>query len=198
MILKRNRLFTQEANMRKIIISAGVIVLIALAVFLFSAMGQDISDENRADMRLLASESDGENRREITAPQGISGVDSPDVSFITSSNPYCYQPNPDEDVCYINFRYTYVSSAPATYMRYLTIEIGDDLRANYRSFFDDSITVLYAMQGPGFKVSCGAAGDNLAEDENFGKQYSYTIRAEDSNEAKSANYGSLLCPPFLP
>ena len=184
--------------MGRLLLPAGVIALVAMTFFLFNAFGQDISSGESSDNRLLFSETDGENRREIYAPGETSGIESPDLDFITSSNPYCYQPDPAEDICFINFRYTYIKSDPSPYMVYLTIKIDGELRANYRSFFDNTITVHYDMNGPGFKVSCGEPGENDEEDPDFGKKYAYHIMAEDSNALKSSNYGSLYCPPFLP
>jgi hypothetical protein len=56
--------------------------------------------------------------------------------------------------------------------------------------------VPYNMLGQGVKVSCGNAG--AGGNPQLGNAYAYTIRARDSSNLGSANYGTVYCPPFTP
>jgi hypothetical protein len=52
------------------------------------------------------------------------------------------------------------------------------------------------MLGEGFKVACGALG--AGGNPKLGNAYAYTIRARDSANLKSANYGTAYCPAYNP
>lgn len=183
--------------MHKQLLPAGVIALVSVTLFLFNASGQVVEvGDGKGDL-LVVSETDGENLREVYTPEDISSTAPTTLNSYITSNPYCFQPDPAEDVCYINIRYIYFNSDP-TYMRYVTIKIDGKLVANYRGFFDTSISTHYGMNGSGFKVSCGEPGDNSEADPLFGKRYSYVIEGGDASDGKVSNSGSLLCPPFSP
>ena len=68
--------------------------------------------------------------------------------------------------------------------------------AHTQGFFQTSMYVPYNMLGQGFKVPCGKPGDG--GDPQLGNAYGYTIRARDSANLGSANYGTVYCPPFTP
>jgi hypothetical protein len=68
--------------------------------------------------------------------------------------------------------------------------------AHTQGFFQTSMYVPYSMLGQGVKVVCGAPG--AGGDPQMGKAYGYTIRARDSANLSSANYGTVYCPPFTP
>jgi hypothetical protein len=50
------------------------------------------------------------------------------------------------------------------------------------------------MNPSGYKVACGAANSSGLRE--WGKSYAYTIRARDSANLGSANYGTVTCPPY--
>ena len=68
--------------------------------------------------------------------------------------------------------------------------------AHTQGFFQTSMYVPYNMLGQGVKVACGAKG--AGGDQNLGAAYAYTIRARDSANLSSANYGTVYCPPYTP
>jgi hypothetical protein len=68
--------------------------------------------------------------------------------------------------------------------------------AHTQGFFQTSMYVPYNMLGQGIKVACGSPG--AGGDPGLGKAYAYTIRARDSANLGSANYGTVYCPPFTP
>jgi len=140
-------------------------------------------------------ETQGDSIREVV-PTGNSAPQSPNIGFIDSPSATCYQPDPREDVCYLNWYYVSVNAAP-NYMITMTLTlnaIGEVARV--QGFFQTSMYVPYNMFDRGFKVSCGAAGAGGNPD--LGNAYAYTIRARDSAGLASANYGTIYCPAYRP
>lgn len=127
-------------------------------------------------------------------PGGEAGIDAdgPAASSLTSNLPTCYQPDPARNACYINWDYISVASDPADYMRYMTVTIGSRIRVVYRGFFQDGMYITNEMNGRGFKVACGGFG--ASGDPSMGLEYSYSVIAQDSNNATAGSYGSVWCP----
>jgi hypothetical protein len=182
--------------MRKLFIPIVLAVLTLVAVFglIDKARGQvPPPPEGR---QLLKSETVGDSVREIYAPSIVEGPESPDISFIDSPTAGCYQPDPSVDECYINWYYMSVSASP-NYMIAMTVTLNSiGPVARYAGFFQTSMYVPFNMQDRGFKVACGplGAGGNA----QLGNAYGYTIRARDSANLRSANYGTVYCPAFVP
>ncbi len=184
--------------MRKILIPilfAPLLLLALLGVYSIASGQIDISQGASPD-RLVASESDGENTRAIYAPADAPPGEAPTISFIDSPTATCYQPDHTQDACYINWYYMSVSASP-NYMITMTAvinEIGPVIR--YHGFFQTSMYAPFNMQDRGIKVACGALGEGGVPD--WGKAYAYTLRARDSANLKSANYGTVYCPAYIP
>lgn len=182
--------------MRKLLIPlvlAGVL-LIALLAFFQKVHGQ--TGANQGGEVTLSSESQGENTREIYAPAGDATAQSspqqPDIGFIDSPSAVCYQPDPAQDSCFINWYYLSVSASP-NYMISMTVMLNNfGIVASTSGFFQTSMYVPYNMLGQGFKVACGPKG--AGGNPYLGNAYAYTIRARDSAGLKSANYGTVYCP----
>ena len=88
-------------------------------------------------------------------------------------------------------------SADPNYMITMTVKLNDfGFVAQYHGFFQTSMYVPYNMNPDGYKVACGALGEG--GNPNWGKAYGYTIRARDSANLGSANYGSVICPAYTP
>ena len=183
--------------MRKL---AGVsLVLIVLVVAIFGkireARGQDPS--NPDGQLVILQEVEGEDVREITSDRGENSIDNTIlIGFIDSPTATCYQPDRRVDECYINWYYMSVNAAPALYMLWLEVEIAGRKVSRTNGFFQSSMYIPYNMLGDGFRVSCGAL--NSGGDPQFGSSYSYTIRARDSNNQNATNFGSVLCPAYIP
>lgn len=135
-------------------------------------------------------------RRESEMRARSQGSNVPQISFIDSPTTVCYQPDPALDVCWINWYYLSVDANP-NYMICMeaTINVVGKV-ARYQGFFQTSMYAPYNMHDRGFRVACGAAG--AGGDPNRGNAYAWTIRAKDSANLGSANYGTVLCPPFAP
>ena len=121
------------------------------------------------------------------------GGASPEIGFIISDNPGCYQPDPAVDRCLISFSRLAVDASP-NYMVTLTLEINGRFIARYGGFFQTGMDLGGTPLGQGIKVPCGKRNEGGVP--TMGRKYTYTLRAEDSATLKSANYGTLWCPPF--
>lgn len=147
---------------------------------------------------ILQQETQDENVRQISAPDSSAplSVNSPDIGFIDSPSATCYQPDPDQNICYINWYYLSVSASP-NYMIAMTVTLNTIGNIAYTTgFFQTSMYVPYNMYDKGFKVACGSLG--AGGQPNLGNAYAYTIRAKDSSNLTSANYGTVLCPAYTP
>jgi hypothetical protein len=176
----------------------GIVVVLALALGLTlgTALGQ--GEDAGGVESVITSETEGDNQRVITGPSDVLSVSSSDavnIGFIDSPTAMCYQPDPVQDVCYINWYYLSVGASP-NYMITMTLTLNPRVVAHYQGFFQTSMYAPYNMHGQGFKVACGTlgAGGNPA----LGKAYAYTIRARDSAGLSSANYGTAYCPAYVP
>ena len=120
------------------------------------------------------------------------------IGFIDSPAPTCRRVK-DND-CRINWQYLAVDASP-NYMIDLWVFIDDALVAKTSGFFQTSLYVDNAHLGDGFPVRCGPADTTPAPVPtpsfalHYGKSYRYTIRARDSANLYSANYGTVVCPP---
>jgi hypothetical protein len=103
---------------------------------------------------------------------------------------------PTEDACYINWYYMSVDAAPS-YMIAMTATINAIGHvARYSGFFQTGMYVPFQMNGPGFRVPCGPLG--AGGNGSLGNAFSWTIRARDSANLRSANYGTVYCPAYTP
>jgi hypothetical protein len=140
---------------------------------------------------------------EQAGPAGSISLDpnSPDaLTSFTISNPYCYQPDPSVDQCYINFRFIQAtdnqSSAP--YMTWLTINISGKTRFSATAFFEGTITYSYSMIPDGLKVPCGAPNAGGAGNQ-YGFVYGVVVTPLDSSRnPMSTDIANATCPAYAP
>jgi hypothetical protein len=158
------------------------------------ARGQD--PVQPAKPGVASRETQGDNVREITAPPGNNSPPNLSISFIDSPSVACYQPDPAQNACYINWYYMSVNANP-NYMIAMTVTLNTiGIVARTHGFFQTSMYTPYNMFGNGFKVECGALGSGGHG--QMGKAYAWTITAKDSSNLGSANYGSVYCPAYIP
>ena len=131
-------------------------VLLAAVFGMFQvAGGQTMQPADRP--AAAGVEAQGENRREVSAPAGLS-PDAPLISFIDSPTAACYKPDPAQNVCYINWYYMSVSASP-NYVISMTATINAiGPVARYQGFFQTSMYVPYNMAGNGFRVPVRSPG----------------------------------------
>lgn len=119
-------------------------------------------------------------------------INSPDISFIDSASPTCYQPIAGTGACYIQWDYLGVSANSGTYVISMTVTIDDHIRAYHSGFFQSSMLIPSGMTDPGYKVACGLPGSGGTA--NWGNIYTFEIHARESTGLTAANYGSVTCP----
>jgi hypothetical protein len=172
--------------------SVPVILAAVLLLAAFVAIG--VVAGQAADPGVLRREVQGASVREILAPPGSVAPQQPSIGFIDSPSATCFQPDPAQNACYINWYYLSVDASP-NYMITMTAILNDfGPAAHTQGFFQTSMYVPFNMLGQGFKVPCGALGSG--GDSQLGAAYGYTIRARDSAALGSANYGTVYCPPY--
>jgi hypothetical protein len=183
--------------MLKIALSIGIVALALLLAFVWlpaaSSQGQPLQSQQVA----ATQEVQGENMREVEVPAGSGSPQSPsepNIGFIDSPTAVCYQPNHNQNVCYINWYYMSVSASP-NYVITMTATLNTyGPVAHAQGFFQTSMYLPYNMLGDGFRVACGALGSG--GNPSLGAAYAYTIRARDSAGLGSANYGTVYCPAY--
>jgi hypothetical protein len=188
--------------MRKLFIPIVVAVILLIALFgaLRVARARGLVLPGQGGEVVLKSETLEGNTRQITAPEGaspaVSDPNLPLIGFIDSPTAACVQPDPAKNECFINWYYIAVDANP-NYMVTMIVNLNDfGFVARYDGFFQTSMYAPYNMNPQGYKVVCGAPG--VGGFPGWGKSYSYTIRARDSNNLGSANYGTVVCPPYTP
>jgi hypothetical protein len=182
--------------MRRIFLPFIISGLLLAAIFGLLQIANGQAPTNSSGDEVLQSESQGENVREISAPSGADQPQEPNIGFIDSPTSTCYQPDPKQDACYLNWYYMSVSASP-NYMIAMTVTINTvGVVARIGGFFQTSMYAPYSMFDRGFKLSCGALG--AGGNPQLGQAYSWTINARDSSNLKSANYGTTYCPAYVP
>ncbi len=150
--------------MRKALLSIalGLTLMIALIGAFQVARSQSGTDPGGGELKLLAQETEGDNTREITGPADSVGItpqtSAPNIGFIDLPTSTCYQPDPAQDTCYINWYYISVSASP-NYIISMTVDLnafGQVIR--YAGFFQTSMYAPDNMQDRGIKVACGKLG----------------------------------------
>jgi hypothetical protein len=178
--------------MRKLTVPLALAVLLLATAFI--AIG--VAWGQGSGPQIVNHETQGNNVREITSPPDGAVPQQPNIGFIDSPSATCYQPDPAQNTCYISWYYLSVDASP-NYMITMTAFLNNfGPVAHTQGFFQTSMYVPYSMLGQGFKVVCGSPG--AGGDPQLGNAYAYTIRARDSANLGSANYGTVYCPPFTP
>jgi hypothetical protein len=141
-----------------------------------------------------------------TAQAGPAGSINPNPSSpnsltsFTVSNPYCYQPDPNLNQCYINIRSIQAvdNQSTAPFMTWLTISISDTTRLGATAFFEGTILYTYDMAPGGLKVPCGAPNAS-GLGASYGFLYPVKITPLDSTRAvMSTDTAEVTCPAYAP
>jgi hypothetical protein len=179
--------------MRKLSVSLLIAGLLLASAFTLARSVQGQDGNSSAGAAGVPHEIEEVNTREVRAPEGAR---EPTISFVEVTTPFCYQPNPTEDTCYINWASMNVAAVP-TGMAAMTVTIqGLGIVARYEAFFQDAMTVTHEMHGSGFQVACGGPGAGGRS--QLGHRYDWTIEGEDINGTTSSSSDALYCPPFSP
>jgi hypothetical protein len=178
--------------MKRLFHKRTVQVSLLIAVLLPLVFGMVASTEGPAGVR---REVEGDNVREARAAAEAQGA-APLISLVEALTPYCYQPDPRRNDCYVNWYRMSVDAAPSS-MSAMTVTIqAVGPVARYQGFFQQAITVTHDMNGQGFMLPCGSPG--AGGNAGLGNGYDWTIAAEDASGNTSTSSGVLYCPPFTP
>ncbi len=179
--------------MRKLIFSLFLAFLLGAATL---GLIQTARGQGSGVPGILTRETQGENQREIEGSTEDAGIQQPNIGFIDSPSATCYQPDPARDACYLTWYYLSVDAAP-NYMITMTLSLNNSGPvAHTQGFFQTSMYIPYSMLGDGIKVACGSLG--ASGNPQLGNAYAYTVRARDSANLGSANYGTAYCPAYQP
>lgn len=133
-----------------------------------------------------------------TQPTAVSSPSA--LTYKLTSNPYCFQPDPQINQCSINIRYIQItdngSSAP--YMLHAAVSINGKVRLNVNLFFENNIYYSYDMAPVGLTVPCGLpnAGGGGTQ---YGNQYLVKVEPLDSGgNSMGYDQAALYCPAFAP
>ena len=115
-------------------------------------------------------------------------------------HPYCYQPDPAQNTCYINFRELNVTHAE---VRKVVLGIGDEGgESRSVAIYTETPTsnTIYAtaeMNGPGFPVACGEETEDTPYD--IGASYFLNVYPLSVNNSDLGGTGaSVDCPAYVP
>ncbi|MBN1373301.1 MAG: hypothetical protein JW987_15295 [Anaerolineaceae bacterium] len=180
--------------MKERIVLLSVLILLLAGLFILSSRPVTAQDD-QPPTPSAPIETMGENTRELESisPNAL-------VGFIGTSNPYCYQPDPARDECYINIRYMQATDNGTTSPYLYTLEVRLDGKLRYQSsvFFENSIYYNYDMIPDGLKVTCGSPNQGGAG-VDFGKVYSLAIQAKSGDGTNmGGNYAGVRCPAYVP
>jgi hypothetical protein len=148
-----------------------------------------------------AAESPGPPRFEA-GPNGARRTISPNaITALPMSNPYCFQPDPAFDACYVNVRYfAATDNGVGNILAYVKVAIDGRLVAKLGAFFENAIYFDHSMiHGPGFRVPCGLSGASGSPDPDVGKVYTVDVKAFDvTNNWVLDDQYPVGCPAYHP
>jgi hypothetical protein len=180
--------------MRRVVL---VLLLTALALAGLVFLGQRVAAQEGSPTATPQPDSQG-----LTSAEGsrspIDGSNS--LTYQALSNPYCYQPDPTKNLCYINIRSYQAtdngSSSP--YMAGVNISINNKLRLRETLFFESNIYFNNDMVPSGLQVTCGAPNSGGAG-AAYGAVYVVKVEPIDSSGATMGyNMANLACPAYAP
>lgn len=175
--------------MRKSLIAA-IVVLIVLGWVAVAGQRVSAQDSNPAGP---VSETQGDASRSVNDQ-------APDtITSLPMSNPYCYQPDPNANQCYINIRYWQVNdNGVGNTLAYALVTIDGKLRYRANVFFESNIFYSYDMVPGGLKVACGLPNEG-GYGTLYGKGYQVKLDAYDFTDTSQAwNLATVKCPAFNP
>ena len=156
-------------------------------------IGQRVSAQNPAPTPTPLVEIRGDARRIVNSA-------SPNtITSLPMSNPFCSQPDPSANQCYLNVRYWQANDNGAgNILAYVLFSVDNKLRYRSNAFFESFITYSYDMIPGGIKVTCGLPNEG-GFGTLYGKAYVVDVKAYDvTNAWVLDNSMQVKCPAFNP
>lgn len=179
--------------MRKVLL---VFVLVVLALVGLSLLGRPAAAQEGSP-----TSTPEPDLQQFSSPGDIqSSVGSNSITFQQLSNPYCFQPDPSRNACFINIRYYQVSDngTTAPYMVGVNVYINSKLRVRENVFFENTIYFSNDLVPGGLQVACGAPNSGGAG-AAYGLAYLVKVEPVDGGGSPMGyNQSTLLCPAYAP
>jgi hypothetical protein len=121
------------------------------------------------------------------------------ITSLPMSNPFCSQPDPTVNLCYLNVRYWQANdNGTGTTLAYVLFSVDGKLRYRSNAFFESFVTYSYDMIPGGIKVTCGTPNQG-GFGTLYGKAYTIDVRAYDYNDNWVLDDQlAVKCPAFNP
>jgi hypothetical protein len=176
--------------MRKSILAVFFSLLILGALVLF---GQRVSAQTATPAAAPQTETLG------GATRSVNGLSPNAITSLPMSNPFCSQPDPSMNQCYVNVRYWQANdNGSGNILAYVEMSVNGKLRFRSNAFFENFITYSFDMVPDGIKVTCGApnAGGYGTQ---YGLGYTIDVKAFDVTNTWVLDDQLLVkCPAFNP
>lgn len=183
--------------MKERIVLLSVVILLLAGLFVLSSRPVTAQDNPPPTSPTPAAplETMGDSSRAIDAisPNAL-------TSAYWMSNPYCYQPDPSRNECYLNIRYSQVTQDGTTspYLYSLVMRVNGKVVYQSSVFFENSIYYSYDMIPNGIKVTCGTPNEG-GQGADYGKVYPVVVEGFTAGGG-SMGWGStsVRCPAYVP
>ncbi len=113
--------------------------------------------------------------------------------------PYCTQPDPRQDACYLNFSF---ATATGTSSPLINVSVNGKLVFRLQSFFQTSISMDHTFPGLGYRVACGPPVndpfDPSPTPRQIGNQYSLKVDYSEFGASQGFDQATISCPPYQP
>ncbi len=121
------------------------------------------------------------------------------ITSLPMSNPFCSQPDPSVNQCFVNVRYFQANdNGSGNILAYVNFSIDGKLRYRSNAFFENFVTYSYDMIPSGIKVACGVPNEG-GFGTLYGKGYTVDVRAFDvTNNWVLDDQLQVKCPAFNP
>jgi hypothetical protein len=121
------------------------------------------------------------------------------ITSLPMSNPYCSQPDPAVNQCFVNVRYFQANdNGTGNVLAYVNMSIDGKLRYRSNAFFENFVTYSFDMIPGGIKVACGLPNEG-GFGALYGKGYTIDVKAYDiTNNWVLDDQLAVKCPAFNP
>jgi hypothetical protein len=121
------------------------------------------------------------------------------ITSLPMSNPYCSQPDPFVNTCFVNVRYFQANDDGAgNVLAYVNMSLDGKLRYRSNAFFENFVTYSFDMVPGGIKVTCGAPNEG-GFGTLYGRGYTVDVRAYDvTDNWVLDDQLQVKCPAFNP
>jgi hypothetical protein len=181
----------------RVLVAAVPAMLLALPI-----SAQDRGPQNGTagaqDGRGLVVESQGPNTR-VRVSQSARNPQS--ITSAQLSRPYCTQPDPRQDACFLNFSFLGATDSGSG-IAYVTVSVNGKAVFRLNSFFENSISADHTFPGLGFRVPCGPPvndpWDSAVPPRKIGNLYQLKVEFSEVSTSNLTDIAAVYCPPYQP